>query len=144
MVVARSSRPRSLRRQHWADPLPLGIGERTPRQGIREDRAIMRRLAPHPRPGMAHGVAARGDRLVRPSPARPAKSELALRVGRAQREHQAARFRHGEWDHPGFDTPLLQVRASSASACVGSTTKRVCATKQSVMNRYHASQVRTS
>ena len=65
-------------------------------------------------------------------------------IGLAQREHQAARFRHGERDHPGFAIPFLPSPAASARACARSTTRSACASRQSVMNRCHASQVRTS
>ncbi len=97
-----------------------------------------------PRAGMARGVAAGSNRLVRPAPARPAKPESTLPIGLAQCEHQTARFRHSERNQPGFLIPFLPSLAASVRACVCSTTKSACASRQSVMNRCHASHVRTS
>lgn len=67
MVVARSPCLRSLRWQYRSHTFPLGIGQSTVRQGSRETHLLVRRLAP--RVGMARGVAAGSNRLVRAAPA---------------------------------------------------------------------------
>jgi len=93
---------------------------------------------------MTRGVATGGDCLMCPAPTRPTKSEPTLRVGSVYREHEAAGFRYGERDQLGLGVPFLQLLPASARACARSTTNSACASRQSVMNRCHASHVRTS
>ncbi len=140
MIVARSSRGRLLRREQRSDTLPFRIAQlpvhrRTGKRGTDSTRS------PAPQ-RTACGMAAGGNRLVCPPPARPRESEVSLRVGSGHRQHQSPHFRHRQRDHAGIGAPFFS--ASSRRAAWRTTTKEACANRQSVTNRCHAVHVRTS
>jgi hypothetical protein len=94
MVVARAAGGWALRRQQLADPFPRGVGEFDPRRW----RSQAREARHNSYPGTARPVAALSDRLMRPTPARPAEVEVPLRVVRDRGEQEAADLRDSQRD----------------------------------------------
>lgn len=138
--MTRSSRRWLLRWQERRDALPFGVAQRPVdrREWWHATNATAAMLGQR----TAGGVTARSHHLVRPAPVRPGQSERSTRLVSCHREDQAAGFRYGEWDQAGIIAPFSTV--SSRQAAWRMTIRKACATRQRVMKRCHAVQVRTS